>query len=1644
MPILRFRLMDTQTIYPPHDITGWKRMTEFSRAPNNVWKNTDTILFRGRTETGRLVLGVVEGTYLPQNIQQSLNPTCYFEARESFDYGTYPGLEEYGDHRFATPQDRFFAWLYLQLLEENKKGYRSKMIAHDYDEELLENLEEEGDDDFHKLEEEEEPRTKKPPHPDNILGYAIVPPSNPKNPDLPTVKTLYGYVPDEWRTNGIVAVKLRSRKIARQVLDYFESDAYLDEVFRGHCPTIRLYEATTFPLDQQWRLERDLNLGAMIKTNNYYEMTPEEGACYFDVWSVGNDVGNVGKESPKFVRVNYDNLTGDVTTPKDAENPELEPTRLSFDIECESVWDAFLSKPGFPTPRWTPEAYRRKYSKLLDKKTNARIKNAKDVLQARNMLIRELTKVKLAEKDLVEFIKSTELSHPKERIREITGRILNEKEPDTQKNIEITQRLADFVLPSVERRERILAICFILRRNEKAAENMESKLGSFVYTWNPKNGFLKTSEEETRSFAGPFFSQTRYPNTRLEIFDDELSMLIRFMNVLRSSGAEVLQSYNGTGFDLPYVLESLTWYSEYGTPQQKRRLEISNPANIGIIKGFRSRWWVRAFVRGKGMKQKTDVTTSLITSMDLMEVLQNETFGKKMPSYKLDKVVEKELTYPKGSLPMRKLEIRVTKGKEMWMNGGDDLIFFLSYCMVDALLPSLLAEKLAYDTMLFEVANLSGLSTSKVFSTGLSEKVVSLLSKNIHEGGKKFIMPDMGTRELHWPDLWLWNFDPSSKRFSPDGILPRGNWEDVRSLYENVPTLKRKWELSSIRQCKKSRYTPEDVRNCWSMAVRKAKEKVKQIERGKNYVGAHVMQTVRLLLYSLLLTFDFAGMYPSIMMAHHLCYCTMVTNFTKKLFEIAESALFRCVMGPAKYSRCGDEYYSPQDAKKTDSPYNNQVQTWWANPCIVPHAPFPKLLIFLTGMRKAAKANMASWDEKKYQLSVGYYLAKFPRESIKEHAEKEIKNIEQNVVEHQRKFGKKHLIKLQEQLRTLESETNLDDAILEWIKGANLEDTRNVSEIEIELKKATSWVSNYDTKQGALKIFLNGSYGFTGMASGKLSCLSLGGTVTAVGREIIKVCQNVAENTDLIWLIREELKLEEELKKYGVNLDRLGDKNVRAITLGGDTDSIFVYIPRYLVPVSIYSIGQKIGKWIVKRANRYTPRRFAEEVSVRKETETTEEYSLRRLKTPLIPHFMTLENEKTGVANALQQQKNYMQLTPELGFQIKGVASKKGNTLPFWSRIEEHIIKKIILKQLGENEDPQDRISAAVEYLHQELWKPLMGDYDVDEFVLSQNLRKLPDSYGENTRQYRLITRQKDLGKEVTLGDALSWVYTEERADGASWISEEKFSGSEKKGTQQARANKRQKTIEKLSKDCYEEEPEYALSNGLDLDIIYYYKNVVLKKARIIMATLLNDHSLYPLIPYNATAEEEEDITKKREKFVEAQQLMVQDVIFPPEMVKIMKSRTELKYQKNASRMNWNLGARYKGEEWRLAMCVLCNVPFHNGKGGVFSGICDKCKSEKTKKEWIEEIEQHNKVLRDETSKCIEICWNCIKTTTVCLKPSVVAQKDYDPESESSYVVTPEDCTKGHCTIFKKRQKAHNRTIHNKAKLASISGLLDW
>ncbi|MCD6434415.1 MAG: ribonuclease H-like domain-containing protein [Candidatus Diapherotrites archaeon] len=197
-------------------------------------------------------------------------------------------------------------------------------------------------------------------------------------------------------------------------------------------------------------------------------------------------------------------------------------------------------------------------------------------------------------------------------------------------------------------------------------------------------------------------------------FKDEKSMLTELINTIKKKNPDILLTYNGDGFDIPYLRERCR---ELGI---KFAIGIDDSEPKAVTKGL-----TKAF-RIEGM-QHIDVY-AMLTLLAKLAVVN-------LVKFDLESVVEVILNEKKEKIPSKSIT-------EMWQNGSS-LEKLARYNLEDSIATYKIAKK--YLTLIIELCRLVKLTPFDVVRASASTLVESLLFRKAFE--KNILIPNKPSEE---------------------------------------------------------------------------------------------------------------------------------------------------------------------------------------------------------------------------------------------------------------------------------------------------------------------------------------------------------------------------------------------------------------------------------------------------------------------------------------------------------------------------------------------------------------------------------------------------------------------------------------------------------------------------------------------------------------------------------------------------------------------------------------------------------------------------------------------------------------------------------------------------------------------------------
>lgn len=958
---------------------------------------------------------------------------------------------------------------------------------------------------------------------------------------------------------------------------------------------------------------------------------------------------------------------------------------------------------------------------------------------------------------------------------------------------------------------------------------------------------------------GNITSNNDFSNLDMRVFASEYDMLKASLASLKRYNPDLIVGHNIMSFDLPYIMDRIDFLAEQD-PRIKSEL-INNPFSFGFIKGNKARYYSYNFNRNNAQKTTWIVDSPGVGFFDSMKSFQHETFGKRSVSFALSALMPAHLNYPNSEDKMRKLEISILSSSNLWYTGGDGLAYFAGYCLFDALGSIMLAELLGFFDTIYFIAETTSAAPDSIYLRGVQNIIISMLHKMVWVISKKYLFPDYGIRELHFLDLWYWHYNEESNIYlDPDGNKKFKKYDDVRKLYETVPTLNRKWKMGGLRLIpdirdgnvnkstwggnnnnnnnnnqqqpindpsflseleekisKVNPYLPkhdsEEYKSCcYSVDEIKKKQKAQTIPRAKAYMGARVFEVLRGFFgRTFILTGDFLSMYPTISVGFCLDFPNLVTEFTKRIFNIPRLSLMRVILGPKNLIQVGDVYKDAKmAAEKGFYDTDELVYVYYYQDIDQEKSILPRAIRNLLASRSVAKDKLKAWGFQMGRMKLNIKLISFlisNNANISNNPNNidyqkllldQITTIRQTPADAKGKdtssaFGGDDFLDavLSKKMNTIYEFVdnivfgfkNPTDSLLHLTKSedANLSDNSYCEKLLFTLKnnlrRATVEESVANTDQNSKKLVMNSAYGGVSMSGGILPQIQLGSSITAIGRDLITRSERIIENIDLIDLVY-ELGLAPEIERIiGKSLSSIRERYIgkiyNSILTNGDTDSTIYALRDEILPCpeTLDIVRKKINPYIANKSNPYLPKWYKKAnskiaspaPSQKPVNDDDDEFVIMDDREN---GGMLFQPEKTSIATVNNKKKNYIQFTIEEKAQYKGVASKKSDTHPIAAYIEKEATSRFLSKPLDKtkNENTRTRVIDTINFIRDELDRLFSGDINPADYKMKMKLNKPIEAYkatGKKLPDHVVVACKKIArNQEVNIGDFISYVYT--------------------------------------------------------------------------------------------------------------------------------------------------------------------------------------------------------------------------------------------------------------------------------------------
>ncbi|MGE0525814.1 MAG: DNA polymerase domain-containing protein [Bdellovibrionales bacterium] len=452
---------------------------------------------------------------------------------------------------------------------------------------------------------------------------------------------------------------------------------------------------------------------------------------------------------------------------------------------------------------------------------------------------------------------------------------------------------------------------------------------------------------------------------------------------------------------------------------------------------------------------------------------------------------------------------------------------------------------------------------------------------------------------------------------------------------------------------------------------------------------------------------DFAGLYPSIIMAFNLCYTTLVLP--------------------------GDlERLKAKGVKMRQAPNGH----WFVHES-VRRGVLPSILETITVARGGAKKGIAIADQRVKELrALALFLKASPeqKESLLYALRAAFLHAVPTTL---------HPEKGQPFSEECAMLCDLEWARIAEVVGANQQDTSNVMQV-IDGAISTWLISRSasDAKQNAIKVVANSVYGFTGAQVGKLPCQEVSSAVTAYGRSMIDTVIRVCESH----VVRPDGK-----EWYAVDPEsddpeaRQGLSPYLLRVLYGDTDSAAVHTVGCTSVMEAWRLGKKISGMLTTLF-----RRLAGNDAITLELEKVCDTELQMGK----KRYAKREWKKNAAGVMVCE------------FDSKGYEVKRRDNPP----IVQETLKKCaeIMFPIGANiqvDSPEAArppdVKAAIRYVHDVVRRMLRNEVPREDYILTKSYSKEAADYAkEPPAHIQFLQTLKARGVTLDLGQRIRYVYT--------------------------------------------------------------------------------------------------------------------------------------------------------------------------------------------------------------------------------------------------------------------------------------------
>ena len=324
---------------------------------------------------------------------------------------------------------------------------------------------------------------------------------------------------------------------------------------------------------------------------------------------------------------------------------------------------------------------------------------------------------------------------------------------------------------------------------------------------------------------------TAITGTNVKSFKSEEEMLLAWARYTVTMDADIWTGYNIQDFDVPYLLN------------RAKALGISSQFSLlGKIRNDRATMKTSTFTSAAfGTRESVHTTVRGRVMMDMIQYMRR---NHKMTSYSLNSVSAEFLGDQKD-------DVHHSEIAGLHKGNNDSRRRLAVYCMKDTLLPIRLMIKLQVLVNHVEMARVTGVPMSFLFTRGQQIKVLSMIYRKARE--HNMIIPALNENEEKFDMPVEIGWDAGERDFDADAS--DDEYEDETLV--NIPTITSMFGGKSANPSTSKR--PE----------KKATD--------VGYEGATVLEPKAGFYNTPIATLDFASLYPSIMRAHNLCYTTLLS-----------------------------------------------------------------------------------------------------------------------------------------------------------------------------------------------------------------------------------------------------------------------------------------------------------------------------------------------------------------------------------------------------------------------------------------------------------------------------------------------------------------------------------------------------------------------------------------------------------------------------------------------------------------------------------------------------------------------------------------------------------------------------------------------